>query len=393
MIKISIERSIWALALLFGLDRLLKLAAVAHFFRRPPPPAPARWPTVTLLQPITRGVHGLAGNLGSRLALDYPAPIQHLLICDAHDTPSQATCHALAAAYPAATIELVLVAAPPGAVASKIEKLRAALPQANGAVLCFVDDDVALRPGALRTLLPYLDTPGAGAAFGLACYTSWRNAWSSALSGFVNANALLSYIPLTYLTQPFTITGHCYALRRATFDAAGGFEQMDGRIDDDHELARRLRRHGLGSAQTPMIYDVANDLPTAAAYLAQMQRWFVLPRRLMAPYLAPHDQLATVVGGAGMLLPSLIALLALLARTRGALAGLATTLAMFLIAYLHTERRYLGRATPPGRLPIVALGGLLAPLQIVWALLAGDQIVWRGQRLRLGRDGAVEVLE
>ena len=51
----------------------------------------------------------------------------------------------------------------------------------------------------------------------------------SAISSFVNANALLSYIPLTYLTEPFTITGHCYALRRAIFDAVGGLEDMAGR--------------------------------------------------------------------------------------------------------------------------------------------------------------------
>lgn len=34
-----------------------------------------------------------------------------------------------------------------------------------------------------------------------------------------------------------------------------------------------------------MIYDVDDHLPTLAAYLAQMRRWFVFPRLLMAPYL------------------------------------------------------------------------------------------------------------
>lgn len=380
------------LAALFCLDRLLKTAAVADFFRRRPPPAPARWPSVALLQPITRGAPDLAGNLGRRLELDYPAPIQHLLICDAGDTASQAICQALRAAHPEAHIQIVSVAAVQGALASKVEKLQAALPQAAGEVVCFVDDDVAPRAAALRTLIPYLEQPGAGAVFGLACYTNWRTFWSSAMSSFVNANALLSYIPLTYLAEPFTITGHCYALRRATFEVVGGLSDMAGRVDDDHELARRVRRHGLRCIQTPMIYDVDNHLPTLAAYLAQMRRWFVFPRLLMAPYLSRRERLATALAGFGTLLPSLVALLALFSRSRRAGGALAAVLGAFAAAYLAGERWYLGRATPLRGLAALPVAAAVAPLQIVAGLLAGDEVQWRGQRLRIRRGGVAEVL-
>jgi ceramide glucosyltransferase len=387
-----IDRLIAVLVALFCLDRLLKLAAVAHFFRRPPPAAPTGWPSVSLLQPITRGASGLAHNLARRLELDYPAPIQLLFICDAHDLASQAICRAACVEHPQANARLVLVAAEQGRLASKIEKLQAALPLATGQVLCFVDDDVALRPKALRELIPYLALPQAGAAFGLACYTNWRSYWSSAMSGFVNANALLSYIPISYITEPFTITGHCFALRRAVFDAVDGFERMERRVDDDHELARRLRSHGLRSIQTPMIYDVDNELPTLTAYLAQMQRWFVFPRLLMAPALTRRDMIMTTLGSLGTLLPSLVALLALLSRSRRAGRGLALTLAVFTAAYLHGERYHFGRTTPLRRLAVLPIVALVAPLQIVWGLLAGDEVQWRGQRLRIGRDGIVRVL-
>jgi len=379
--------------MLFCLDRLLRAAAVIHFFRRPPPAAPAHWPSVTMLQPITRGVYGLAYNLTRRLQLDYPAPIQHLLICDAHDPASQAICQAVRSSHPQAHTDLVIVAAEQGALATKVEKLRAALPQAIGEVVCFVDDDVAPRPTALRELIPYLEQPRAGAVFGLACHTNWRTFWSSAMSGFVNANALLSYIPVTYLTEPFTITGHCFALRRAIFDAVGGLEDMAGRIDDDHELARRLRRHGLRCIQTPMIYDVDNDLPTLSAYRAQMRRWFVFPRLLMAPYLSRRDRVVTALGSAGTLLPSLVALLALRSRSRQALGGLAIVFGAFAAVYLAGERRYLRHSAPVRRLVVLIIAAAIAPLQIVWGLLAGDEVQWRGQRLRIRRDGVIEVLE
>jgi ceramide glucosyltransferase len=378
------------ISLLFALDRAWKQAAVWHFFRRPRPADPAAWPAVSLLQPITRGAVELALTLRSRLELDYPAPIQHLLICDQADAGSQRSCRELAAAFPAADIRLILVDSA-GPIASKIEKLQAALPIAAGDVLAFVDDDVRLRPAALRELLPYLDEPRAGSAFGLACYVNWRTWPGSAMSAFVNANALLNYIPLCYLSEPFTITGHCFALRREVFAAAGGLEGMAGRIDDDHELARRVRRAGLRNIQTPMIYDVDNDLPAWRDYGRQMQRWFVLPRLLMLPQLSRRDRLVTALGGAGNILPTLSAILAALGGRRGRRGMLATAI-VWLATYLIGERRYLGRPAPLGRWPALAIAAIVAPAQIVRGLLRGDEIHWRGQRLRIGRDGIVEVL-
>ena len=107
------------------------MAAVWHFFRRRRPADPAEWPAVSLLQPITRGAAGLELTLRSRLGQDYPAPIQHLLICDRSDADSQRICRELAAAHPAADTHLIL-AESAGPIASKIEKLQAALPAASG---------------------------------------------------------------------------------------------------------------------------------------------------------------------------------------------------------------------------------------------------------------------
>jgi ceramide glucosyltransferase len=388
-----IDRWITCLAALFCLDRLIKLAVVEHFFRQPPPPAPARWPTVTLLQPITRGAHGLEHNLACRLRQEYPAAVQHVFICDEQDAASMATCRSVCAAHPQAQTCLVTLAAARGGPATKVEKLLAGLPAATGEVLCFVDDDVAPRVDALRRIVTYLDGPQAGAAFGLACYTNWRNVGSSAMSAFVNANALLSYVPAAYLAEPFTITGHFFVIRRDVFERIGGLAGMDGRIDDDHELARRLRRHGLRCVQTPTIYDVDNDLPSLPAYLAQMQRWFVFPRRLMLPQLARRERAATALGGAGTFVPSLVAALALASRSRRAVGAFAIVLGVFLAVYRVCEWRYLGRVTPRRRLLLPIVAAVLAPLQVVVGLLAGDEVRWRGQRLRIGQGGQIEVLE
>lgn len=73
---------------LFAADRALKLAAVAHFFRRPAPLDNGVWPSVTLVQPITSAAHDHAPILAARRALTYPGAVQHLPVCDRADLAS-----------------------------------------------------------------------------------------------------------------------------------------------------------------------------------------------------------------------------------------------------------------------------------------------------------------
>ncbi len=118
-----LDRLAYSLVALFALDRFLKLAAVMHFFRRPPPPPPAEWPAVTLLQPITRGANGLYESLSTRAQLDYPAAIQHLLICDARDAETLAQVTTFLEAFPQLHASIIIVdSAGDGAVATKINK-------------------------------------------------------------------------------------------------------------------------------------------------------------------------------------------------------------------------------------------------------------------------------
>lgn len=388
-----LNRLAWALAALYALDRLLKLVAVHHFWRRPAPPALAQWPSVSLLQPITRGASDLRGALACRAALQYTGHLQHILICDRDDTATISLCRAWAANHPTLDIHLVLLDGgdPYRSITTKVEKLHAGLPYAVGEVLAFVDDDILLRPLALDQIVRHLQEPQAGAAFGVAVYTNWRNVPSSLLSAFVDANALLSYLPLTYLAEPFTITGHFYALRRDVFEMVGGLAGMEGRFDDDHELARRMQRAGLRNVQTSVLYNADNDLPTLFDYANQMQRWFVIPKQTMAPYLTRRQQTVSLLGSAGNLLPPLLTLLTATRLTSP--RPLAATLALFAAVYTWCERFYLGRLTPPHRWPLVLLSCLIAPVQALAGLIGGNTFWWRGRKIRLSKGGRFEVLK
>jgi len=150
----TLDRLATSLTFVYAFDRLLKLAAVAHFFRRPAPPAPQPWPTLSLVQPITRGTGDLSRVLAARARLVYPGALEHILVCDAADEATRSLCAAWMAAHPQRQSVLVPVESGQAQLASKVRKLQAALPHARGEVLCFVDDDILLRPDALTVLVP-----------------------------------------------------------------------------------------------------------------------------------------------------------------------------------------------------------------------------------------------
>jgi ceramide glucosyltransferase len=388
-----LDRLAYCLVALFALDRFLKLAAVMHFFRRPQPPPPTEWPAVTLLQPITRGASGLYESLRTRAQLDYPAAIQHLLICDARDAETLALVTTFLEAFPQLHASIITVdSASDVAVATKINKLQAALPKATGDVLCFVDDDVALRPRTLQILLPYLYQPGVGVAFGLPCFTNWQTLWSSLVSGLINAQMLLNFVALTYITRPIRINGHIYAFRREIFRAVGGLDGLEHTIDDEYEIARRVRSHKLHAAQTPLVYEIDNALYSREAYTAQFKRWFVMPRQAMLPSLSSKEKFIAGITSVTFPLPSIITLLALCTGRRSAWLSLGACLTLFGTIYALCEKRYLKHRTPLHRWPLLPIVALWTPLHIIWTLLLNNEVEWRGQRLRLLRDGTVEII-
>jgi len=371
---------------IYLIDRAWKVAAIRHFFQQAPPPEPAKWPSLSLIQPVTTSPNDLRAVLTIRAQAYYPGKLEQILVLDAQDAASQALCHTLMAQFPAWQPQLVLANALNG-MAIKTVKQLAGLGVAAGEVLCFIDDDILLRPDTLATLVRYLQ-PGVGATFGLACYTNWRSTWGGLMSAFVKANALLNYIPLTYLTDPYTITGHIYALRRIDFDAIGGLGGMDQRLDDDHELARRVIRTGLKNRQTPAIYNVDNELPTPRSFLEQMKRWFIFPRELMLPGIHLRQKISTFANSLPNLLPGLVLLLAF--ANFPARLGLAACLAVFYGIYLWSEHRILKETTPAWGWPLLLLVALILPFQILFLLFSNNTILWRGQRMRVKRDGRYE---
>jgi len=375
------------LVTLYLFDRIWKMATITHFFHQAPPPEPRIWPTVSLIQPVTTGPNDLRSALTRRAQNPYPGPLEQIIVCDPEDAASQALCRDIIAEFPDWQPKIVLTSG--AGIALKTVKQLTGLEHATGEIICFIDDDIMLRPETLPTLVRHIQ-PGIGATFGLACYTNWCTVWGGLMSAFVNVNALPNYIPLTYLIEPYTITGHIYALRRTDFDIIGGLTGLAKRLDDDHELARRVIHARLRNCQTPAIYDVDNQMPSLSAFLAQMKRWFIFPREMMLPGISQREQIATAAISLPNLLPGLILLVVLFSPS--AWPALAVSLLAFYSFYIWNELSYLKRPTAGWAWPLFLLVVLVLPFQILFLYFSSSTIFWRGQKIRVKRGGECEII-
>lgn len=388
----GLERLAIGLSLLSLADRIVKLGLINHFFTRRPPASLSSWPTVTILQTVTRGVHGLRANLEARARLDYPAPVQHILVCDAADTELRAICAETAATHPEMDLRIVCVEGDGIGPATKLRKLQAGFPLATGDVLCLMDDDTAPRPDGLRHLVSYLSEPDTGASFGLACFTNWGNVWSSMLSSYVNAYTLENFVTWAYLSRSaLRVVGQMACYWRKPFEAAGAFAGLEGYIDDDFVLAKRLREAGLRPVQAPVVYDVNDPVATWREYATKFNRWIILPRVAMTPFMTPWQRAgAFLATPATILLPGVLAGVTLLARSRPATYALAATLGSFVAAQAFSYRRFMRRTMPRWGWLLLPYTVLVTPVHAVLTLLAGNEIEWRGQRLRVLPNGRFE---
>jgi ceramide glucosyltransferase len=379
------------LLLLAILERCWKYALVRRFFQRAlPAPAASQLPLVSILQPILSGDPLLEPTLSANLGLRSAYPVEWIWLVDSEDSAGQRICARVLARHPDAPVQVLLRPAPTAAENPKLAKLIVGSRAATGMVLCVLDDDTQLPDFGLEQCLPWLDLPGAGLVFGLPYYTSFDNFWSSLVAAFVNSQSLTTYLPYAEVSEPVTINGMWYAMRRDVFERIGGFVGLERFVSDDFAVAQRVRSHGLRLIQTSLRHPIGTTVDGPGHYLRLIQRWLIFPRESLMRHLRLRDRalfygLTLVPIGATWLA------LAGLAYRHTRPAGLAYLIVSNLIA-LEINRCYLDGATPIRRLWLYPLVQILLPAQALAALIAPRRITWRGRVIRIERGGTLPTM-
>jgi ceramide glucosyltransferase len=374
-------------------QKIWKYWLVRRFFARPIPAPTREVARVSVLQPILSGDPTLRECLQANLAVQTRYPLEFIWLIDSDDAAAQAICAELASASQRHPVQIVSLPPPEQRDNPKTIKLIAGLALAQGDVVCVLDDDTRLPDWGLEQCLPFLDQPGVGLAFGLPYYRYFGNLWSRLVALFVNDHSLLTYVPYTALSEPFTINGMFYAMRREVLAQVGGFSDLESILADDFAVAERFRDHGYRLVQTPLRHAISTFVSGPRHYLSLLQRWFIFPRESLMRHLSLPEQ--AILYGLGAL-PALfpLAILTRLAAKRSP-ATLGYTAIYFghsLLTFRQINRDYLRQATPARYVWLVPLVEMLFPLQLLAALISPQRIVWRGHVMQVEPGGKFHVV-
>ena len=361
-----------ALAVAGGVYYLLALVAAVAWRRHPAAPgAPAARPPVSILKPVHGRDPRFYEALRSHAALDYPEFEILLAVSDPHD-PALEDIRRLQAEFPDRHIRTVVSRRQ--AANGKVGLLCDLAALARYPVLAVSDSDIRVTPDYLNVVT----APLAGTGVGLVTCL-YRASAGSAAACMEALGIATEFAPSVLVARLVGVVdfalGSTMVLRAATLREIGGFEAIQDYLADDYQLGRHVARAGYRVALAPLAVETDLGAETWANAWRHQVRW---SRTIRVSQPAGYFGYAVTHA----------TFWSLLAAAAGAWQVAAVCLAVRIASGVVVGAAVLGDRAVLRRwwlIPVRDLGGFA-----VWlAGLSGGTVVWRGQRLRLTRDGRI----
>ncbi len=205
-------------------------------------PAPARWPSVSIIVPACNEADRLEGAMQSLVELAYPN-LEIILVEDRSEDATPEIADRLAAEHP--RLEVVHVEKLPEGWLGKVHALHRGVERASGEWLLFTDADIHYEPDLLgRAIRAAVDRD----LHHLSLLPDMRaeGFWHEA-SVLVFVSVLLGITPRRTErgeTDEFVGIGAFNLVRREAFERTEGFEWLRMEIADDAGLGLMINRHG-----------------------------------------------------------------------------------------------------------------------------------------------------
>jgi ceramide glucosyltransferase len=250
-----------------------------------PPPALARYPSLTVVHPVRGLDPGARENIAAALDVQYPGEIEDIFVFDDEAEPALPLVRAAIAAREASgrpgKARVLIAGPPPPGYTGKLSAMNAGVRAATGDLIAFADSDVRVDREIVRVLVDLLlCDPTAGAAFAPVVVS--EPARSPGDVGYqIMLNSL--YSPEVALWDheagglPF-IMGQLMVFRRDTLHAIGSVDCAKGQLVDDMHIGTHVVAAGLRnvmSSQPIRIVEWGMSLPEFAR---TARRWLVFSR-------------------------------------------------------------------------------------------------------------------
>lgn len=341
--------------------------------RRPPGPLSP----VSILKPLHGDEPGLAANLRSFAAQDYPE-FQLVFGVREWDDGALPVARAVIRENPQHAAELVVDPHVSGSNL-KVANLENMLPAVRHDVIVIADADIRVTPDYLRIVAAPLSDPHTGIVTCLYKGVSSGGFWSRLAAMHIN----FGFLPGAIIGEMLDIGGGCFgatiALRRDVLRRIGGFARLRNELADDHRMGSAVRALGLDAVLSP--YVVENRVcESSFASLWQHELRWARTSRAMAP-----------AGFAGSVIGHTTAVTAL------AVAFCASGGAAWGFVLVSMGLRWLSAALIARWLDLPRAGLWLLPLRDVLSFavfivsFCGRSVSWRDQIFRVEPGGRMRV--
>jgi ceramide glucosyltransferase len=335
-------------------------------------------PAVSVLKPLKGYDIYTKQCLRSWFLQQYKGPVEFLFGVASADDPVCAIVEKLQQDFPQVSSRL-LVCAALSSTNGKAVKLAVLTSEAKHELLVISDADVSVPPDLLANLVPTLDNASVGL---VNCFYRLPDTPTLAMrleAISVNADFWSQVLQARTLGPVDFALGAVMATRKTQLAMIGGFDELTDCLADDYELGNRIAKEGYRIALSPLRVECRSPRAPWQEVWKHQLRWARTIRVCRpAPYFFSILSNATFW-------PALWAVIRPGERSLSILV--IAFLTRMYIAY-DLQSRLAGRLVAP-------LNGLLAPikdlLQVgLWgASHVGDSIEWRGEKLRLKKDGTL----
>lgn len=338
---------------------------------RVPLPPRARPHLVSILKPLAGVDDELEENLASFARLRGP-PYEIVLGVASTSDPAYAVARKFVAQHAAARLMITDRDAAQNPKVAQLVRLESA---ARGDVIVISDSNVRVDEGYLEHLVAPLAEEDVGLVTNLFAGTGEQTLGAALENLQLAANVTPAVVLSTWARMPICV-GKSMALRRSTLARIGGIGTVGDYLAEDYVLGRKVVEAGLRAIVSFRSIENRNVSATVPRTFARHARWTKLRRAIHAPVFAIEPASSPIV---------IATLATLLAPSQTTAAALGISALVQTILALLAVRASRGTWLAP-RYAVLELFRAYMLFGCWLAAWASRSVLWRGNRLAIGRD-------
>ncbi len=258
-------------------------ARVQRRTRRAPAVPDADLPRLVVVVPARDEDHNLPRCLDALLRQDYPAERLEVVVADDHSTDGTAAVverYREAHASPGAPLLRVVPVPDAGPPYGKAAGIDAGIEATDAPLILLTDADCAPPPGWCRAMAGWLSDPDVGLVCGRTLTEptdgEGRPSLLAEAQAFDWLYLLTATAALTDSGYPTTAMGNNMGLRRAAYEAVGGYRALPFSVTEDHDLFAAVNTRSPWRVRYPLDPALAirtRPAETLGEVYRQRRRW------------------------------------------------------------------------------------------------------------------------